>query len=84
MALMAATPVLTRVTSLGTLDLPPVFLSTIGVAAGFGIDVVAAIMVVGSASGAGQAAPGRFPGLVPIPAHDVTLLISAPNPRRHH
>ncbi|WP_425565082.1 TSUP family transporter [Saccharopolyspora taberi] len=46
MVLMAAALVLTHVTSLGVLDLPPALQAVIGVAAGFGIGVVAAIMGV--------------------------------------
>ncbi|WP_218131100.1 sulfite exporter TauE/SafE family protein [Lentzea albidocapillata] len=46
MVLMAAALVLMHVTSVGTLDLPPVAQAVAGIAAGFGIGVVAAIMGV--------------------------------------
>ncbi|MFC8507847.1 sulfite exporter TauE/SafE family protein [Streptomyces sp. NPDC057411] len=46
MALMAAALVLAHTTTLGSLDLPPAARIPVGVAAGFGIGVVAAIMGV--------------------------------------
>lgn len=46
MVLMAAALVLTHVTSFGVLDLPPAMQAVVGVVAGFGIGVVAAIMGV--------------------------------------
>ncbi|MFE5730185.1 hypothetical protein ACFQ7A_04635 [Streptomyces sp. NPDC056528] len=87
MVLMAAALVITHTTPLGTLDLPLWAEAPSGVAVGFGIGVVAAIMGVAAGSVAGAVLGGLFLGALPdavlIPAPALILLVSAVKPARH-